>query len=118
MLESELLAEIREAYRRVRKIIAKVKEEYGVNPDLLKLPEEEELYRALLEVEEVFENLPLEEKLQRLHSLKGVIDKFFDNVMVMAKEEDIRKNRIALLQRLKKLFERVANFEKVPVKGE
>ena len=118
LLESELLAEIREAYRRVRKIIAKVKEEYGLSPDLLKLPEEEELYRALLEVEEVFENLPLEEKLQRLHSLKGVIDKFFDNVMVMAKEEDIRKNRIALLQRLKKLFERVANFEKVPVKGE
>ncbi len=118
LLESELLAEIREAYRRVRKIIAKVKEEYGLNPDLLKLPEEEELYKALLEVEEIFENLPLEEKLQRLHSLKGVIDKFFDNVMVMAKEEDIRKNRIALLQRLKKLFERVANFEKVPVKGE
>ena len=50
--------------------------------------------------------------------LKGVIHRFFDHVMVLAKEEELRKNRIALLQRVRKLFESVADFERLPLKGE
>jgi glycyl-tRNA synthetase beta chain len=77
--------------------------------------EEKELYRELLKLEQIFKELPVREQVERLASLKGTIDKFFDNVMVMAKEEDLRRNRIALLQRVKKLFENVANFDKISV---
>ncbi len=113
LLQREELSLAREAYRRVRKIISKVKETYEVKEDLLNLPEEKELYRKLLELEKSFENLRVEEKVLHLARYKELIDRFFDNVMVMAKEEEIKKNRIALLQRIKRLFEKVANFEKL-----
>jgi glycyl-tRNA synthetase beta chain len=116
LLEDTRLREVREAYRRVGKIIAKVKETHNVKEDLLQQPEEKELYRELVRLEEVFENLPLEEQINKLAELKKVIDRFFDNVMVMVKEEKVKKNRIGLLQRVKKLFERIANFEKLPIK--
>jgi glycyl-tRNA synthetase beta subunit len=36
--------------------------------------------------------------------------------MVMDKDEKVRQNRVALLQRAKKLFEQVADLEKLPLK--
>jgi len=116
LLEEAVLKEVREAYRRVGKIIAKIKETYQVEEKLFQQVEEKELYKELVKLEEIFEKLPIEEQINKLANLKGIIDRFFDKVMVMVKEEEIRKNRIALLQRIKKLFERIANFEKLPVK--
>ena len=117
LLESEELKAVREAYRRVRRIIAKVSETFEVKEELLKLAEERALYEKLAELEELFKTLGVKEKVEKLYEAKEVIDRFFDKVMVMAREEKIKKNRIALLQRLKKLFERIANFEKIPVRG-
>jgi len=115
ILQNEEVKLVREAYRRVRKIISKISETYEVNPELFNLPEEKELYKALVELEEIFEDLNVEQKVKKLTQFKETVDKFFDRVMVMDKEEKIRKNRIALLQRVKRLFERIANFEKLPI---
>ena len=117
LLDSEELKAVREAYRRVRRIIANIPETFEVNEELLKLAEERALYEKLTELEEIFERLNVREKVEKLFEAKDIIDRFFDKVMVMAKEEDVRKNRVALLQRLKKLFERVANFEKLPLRS-
>jgi glycyl-tRNA synthetase beta chain len=99
----------------VKKIIAKVKEQYSVDPSLFQQEEEKKLYQQLVELEKQLENLPIEEQIKALSQFKETIDQFFDNVMVMAKEENIKRNRIALLQRVKKLFERVADLEKLPL---
>ena len=117
LLKREELKALREAYRRVKKIIAKHKEDQEVKEELLSQAEEIALYRKLVELEELFKTLKVEEKTEKLYELKFLIDRFFDNVMVMAKEPDIRKNRVGLLQRVKKLFEQVANFEKLPLEG-
>jgi len=116
ILSTEEVALAREAYRRVRKIIAKIKETYKVDENLLNLPEERELYEALAELEKLFETLGVAEKVKKLAEFKKVIDRFFDNVMVMDKDEKVRQNRVALLQRTKKLFEQVADLEKLPLK--
>jgi glycyl-tRNA synthetase beta chain len=49
-------------------------------------------------------------ELRRLGGLRVPLAAFFDKVMVMAKEDDVRRNRLALLSSICSLFERVAVF--------
>jgi glycyl-tRNA synthetase beta chain len=46
-------------------------------------------------------------------SLRGPVDAFFDGVMVMAKEEKVRTNRLALLTSVARLFQGIADFSKI-----
>jgi glycyl-tRNA synthetase beta chain len=46
------------------------------------------------------------------------VDRFFDKVLVMAPEEDLRRNRLALLSSLSGLLSRVADFSEIVVEGE
>ena len=48
--------------------------------------------------------------LRRLSELKGPIDAFFDNVMVMDKDEAVRRNRLALLSAVAGMFSGLAEF--------
>ena len=49
-------------------------------------------------------------KLERLAVLQAPVDRFFDEVLVMADDEALRMNRLALLRDLRKLFLEVADF--------
>ena len=49
-------------------------------------------------------------KLEKLAVLQEPIDHFFDEVMVMAEDESVRKNRLGLLQKLRQQFLEVADF--------
>ncbi len=51
--------------------------------------------------------------LAELAGLRPYVDRLFEDVMVMAPEEDLRRNRLALLRRTVKLFEVVADFRAV-----
>jgi len=53
-----------------------------------------------------------------LLSLRPTIDKFFDDVLVMAKEKDLRTNRLRLLAYVRSLFGRVADLSKIVIEGE
>lgn len=48
--------------------------------------------------------------LKQLATLKDAVDTFFDGVMVMAEDEEIRTNRLRLLKKLQNLFLRVADI--------
>jgi glycyl-tRNA synthetase beta chain len=50
------------------------------------------------------------EGLEQLASLRGTVDKFFDEVMVMVDDEAVRNNRLALLSQLRNLFLEVADI--------
>ncbi|MDB6061931.1 MAG: glycine--tRNA ligase subunit beta [Verrucomicrobiaceae bacterium] len=50
------------------------------------------------------------EGLEQLASLRGAVDAFFDNVMVMADDLAVRNNRLALLSQLRNLFLEVADI--------
>jgi glycyl-tRNA synthetase beta chain len=53
--------------------------------------------------------------LERIAGLRPVVDAFFDRVMVMAPEPDIRANRLALVGRTVKDFSRIADFSEIVV---
>jgi glycyl-tRNA synthetase beta chain len=53
--------------------------------------------------------------LRALASMRLVVDEFFKEVMVMAEDEAIRKNRIALLSSIAKLFNSVADISKIVI---
>lgn len=52
--------------------------------------------------------------LSALASLRGPVDAFFEEVMVMAEDAAVRDNRLALLNRLRNLFLRVADISVLP----
>ena len=51
--------------------------------------------------------------LKLLAALKQPVDTFFDRVMVMDQDSALRDNRLALLQRLRNLFLRVADLSRL-----
>jgi len=53
--------------------------------------------------------------LELIAALRPVVDSFFDRVMVMAPEPDIRANRLALVGRTVKDFSRIADFSEIVV---
>jgi glycyl-tRNA synthetase beta chain len=53
-----------------------------------------------------------------LLSLRPTIDKFFDDVLVMAKEDDLRTNRLRLLAYVRSLFGRLADLSRIVIEGQ
>jgi glycyl-tRNA synthetase beta chain len=53
--------------------------------------------------------------LQELAALRGPVDRFFDDVMVMADDEAVRNNRLALLDALRALFLDVADISRLSI---
>jgi glycyl-tRNA synthetase beta chain len=51
--------------------------------------------------------------LQAVASLKPAVDRFFDDVLVMAEDPALRENRLALMRRVGALFADVADFRKI-----
>jgi len=54
------------------------------------------------------------EALRALAALRKAVDDFFDSVMVMAEDHELRANRLALLKRMQGLFMRVADLSRLP----
>ena len=107
--EAEALAA---ANKRVANILAKqnveVTDTVNINESLLAEDAEKALYAELkVAQKEVDIALPSQDYtriLTALATLRNVIDNFFDNVMVMADDEAVKNNRLALLSLLRQLF--------------
>ena len=56
--------------------------------------------------------------LSRLAALRAPVDRFFDNVMVMAEDDGVGRNRLLILHRLRSLFLRVADISLLPAAGQ
>ncbi|MBZ5680260.1 MAG: glycine--tRNA ligase subunit beta [Acidobacteriia bacterium] len=55
--------------------------------------------------------------LLEIAKLRPAIDKFFDKVMVMVEDEQVRANRLALLRTLLKEFSTIADFSEIVTEG-
>jgi glycyl-tRNA synthetase beta chain len=86
--------------------------------DLFKEDAEKRLYAAYRDVKAVCEKrLEVQDfsvALESLFSLREPVDVFFEKVLVMDKEEKIRNNRFSLLNRIKELSLKIADFSKLP----
>jgi len=106
------------AFKRAENI-TKTQVEDKVDGVLLKEEVEKSLYSAVCASDEVVPGLIKDEKykeaLEALVKLKAPIDAFFTGVMVMLEDAAIRRNRLALLVRVRNLFRQYADFSKVNV---
>ncbi len=107
------------ANKRIRNILRKAEQAIGdsVDENLLLEAQEKALYQQLQALSEevggYIEQGRYGEALSRLASLRQVVDDFFDHVMVMAEDTAVRANRLALLQRLSRLFLGVADISRL-----
>lgn len=83
-----------------------------VKTELLVEPAEIALsnHLAKIKASNVFTNKNYQEILTTLAHLRDDIDQFFDTVMVMAKDENIKINRLTLLNDIRNLFLQVADI--------
>ncbi len=86
----------------------------AVDESLLQEDAEIALYKALesvkAEVESGVESSDYNAVLSALATLREAVDSFFDNVMVMAEDEAVRNNRLALLSVLRQQFLKAADI--------
>lgn len=105
-----------ESFGRVSNLAAKASA-VKVRSDLLEDPAEKSLYDTWRSVSGEYRTLLAErntvEALRKLGELKEVITVFFDAVMVMAENEDIRTNRLALLAAIDEDLRAFADFGKL-----
>ncbi len=107
------------AFKRVVNIIKKAEdfEVTAVEPVLFESDSESKLLFSLEDVEKKvdgeLEKGSFDQALRDMATLRGPVDKFFDDVLVMAEDDRVRKNRLVLLKRIANLFEKVADFSKI-----
>ena len=105
-LRSDLLLENANRVVRIIKDMsaAKVDEKYFVEPC------EKALYDAIQNIKMLND---YKGYLQQLETINPVVTKFFDDVLVMDKDENVKNNRISLLNLLKEKYEYIADFSKL-----
>jgi glycyl-tRNA synthetase beta chain len=109
------------AFKRVVNILRKAQGDIAALPDkaLFQEPAETALFEAYGQVKaQVGEKMAggdLAGALRVIATLRAPVDRFFDDVMVMTDDPDLRGNRLALLNAIAALFDRMADFSKIYV---
>jgi glycyl-tRNA synthetase beta chain len=104
------------ANKRIRNILRKASTVIPATyqHERLQEPAEQALAAALelldAQTRPLFQQRDYTNALRRLATLQTPVDDFFDNVMVMADDDALRDNRLALLQALSDLFLQVADI--------
>jgi glycyl-tRNA synthetase beta chain len=107
------------ANKRVGNILkkSKIKENCVVDESLFEEKAEKTLYSKLNSlsgsVEPMFDKGDYEKALCKLSSLREPVDDFFVSVMVMAEDETVKNNLIALLSQMSALFLRTADLSRL-----
>ena len=82
----------------------------NVNEKYFVEPIEKILYNAINNIDE---NVNYNKYLEELESLNSTVSKFFEDVLVMDKDANVKNNRIALLSLLKGKYEHLTDFSKI-----
>jgi len=105
------------ALKRVYNILKNVKAKIKVDETLFLQPQEKILYQVSKEVAFKIKNLLKQQEylscLEELTNLIDPINQFFDNVLVMDKEEKVKNNRLAILENICDMLKEIADFSKL-----
>jgi glycyl-tRNA synthetase beta chain len=110
------------SFKRIRNILEKSasagdKGQLAVRQDLLRDPAEQQLNLVAHKIGEEATRRKKAKKyreaLEKISELRPSVDFFFDKVLVMAEEADVRRNRLALLGNLLKEFSTIADFSEL-----
>ncbi len=110
------------SFKRIRNILEKSagtgdKAQEAVDPAILKEVGELQLFTVAQQIGREATRLKKEKKyrkaLEKISALRPAVDFFFDKVLVMAEDDKLRRNRIALLGGLLKEFSTIADFSEL-----
>ena len=114
VVTSELVknADYNKFHESANRIIRLIKDNNGteVSVNLFIHKTENELYEKVSALKNVSE---YSELVQELIEITPFIEAFFDNVLVMDKDEAVKRNRLNLLTQLKEAFFKIADFSKI-----
>ncbi len=100
-----------ESANRVNRIIKSEEYSLEVSKDLFAQDIEGQLWDAVSKIDT--SSVTYNELVKKLEDSIPLIQKFFDDVLVMDPDEKIKNNRIALLGNLKSKFSKLADFSKI-----
>jgi glycyl-tRNA synthetase beta chain len=123
---SEDFAAVSSAFKRMKNILSQAKEKgfaagSSVDAALLTEPTEKALAERSSELAEKVKSLRAEKSytaaLEQIATMRPQVDAFFDAVMVMAPDAEVRANRLALLEKVLGDFSGIADFSEIVVAG-
>jgi glycyl-tRNA synthetase beta chain len=107
------------AFKRVGNILKKADRPSAaeIDPSLFTQVAEGNLFSACQQVNtqmtQQLEQGDLDRALDTIATLQGPVDAFFDDVMVMAEDDGVRRNRLALLASISTIFGQIADFSQI-----
>lgn len=105
------------AFKRIKNILKGEKPAGNLNPELFKEVAEKELYSIYRENQKSFLDTIAERNyvgsISILKSFRKPVDHFFDQVLVIDKDPQIKNNRIALLDAIDQLFMEFIDFDQI-----
>ncbi len=102
------------AYARCVRITRDLDEIYAVDPDRFIEPAENDLFAAILQAEtQLGAKAGVDDFLNAFLPMIPVVNRFFDQVLVMVDDISVRKNRLGMLQRIAALANGIADLSKL-----
>ncbi len=120
-VELEPAATLAAANKRIANILRQADYDGGaaIVATLLTEPAENALHMALQaadqDIRPLLQRRDYTAALARLAGLRDAVDRFFDSVMVMTDDDDLRRNRLALLADMRGLFLEVADISRLSI---
>ena len=107
-----------EANKRIRNILRKSEAPDGEpDPELLREPAEQALAERVAvlrpKVEKLCQERQYQQAMEQLATLAEPVAQFFDDVLVMAEEPELRHNRLRLLRDVRELFLTIADLSRL-----
>lgn len=118
-LEDDDFKETIEALTRVGRMAKEApnfEDDAVLKAELFENESEKKLAEAVKKVATAFEQADLEEKFNQLASLKEPITDYFDSTMIMAKDEDVKQNRLLQLKQIADLTKDFGELDNLNVK--
>jgi glycyl-tRNA synthetase beta chain len=117
-VQSPDAASLAAANKRIGNLLKKVEGALpAVNPSLLTEPAEQALAKSIALVQPVaqkqFDSGDYKAALATLAQTRAAVDTFFNDIMVMAEDQAVRLNRLALLAQLHRLMNQVADISRL-----
>ncbi|HPP88284.1 MAG TPA: glycine--tRNA ligase subunit beta, partial [bacterium] len=106
----ENLQKVLQAFKRLNNILKKLDSLKKVDISLFQDNIEKELYDKFLEIKKEVEEFVIKNNYEKiiikLSMLGPIIDRYFDSVLVMAKDEKIKNNRLAMLKEISDYYKK------------
>jgi glycyl-tRNA synthetase beta chain len=115
-MKHEVASPLAAANKRIGNILRKSGPGFSskINEDIIVIEEERLLFEKVrdisIDLDLLYKKADYTTALTLLAGLSGSIEAFFDKVLVMDEDPEVRTNRLSLLAKLKGLFDRIANL--------